>query len=161
MQQPDSNSMNSHYSLKPEAIAILGADDKQGILAGLAEVMAKAWGLDAGLVLEHLDERERLGSTGFGRSVAIPHARIPGLKRSVAGVIRLTKPVDFASADGMPVDLVFGLLSPEQCGAMHLHALASISRLLRDERVHEALAEAPDAEAIYCLLTNAMDRDAA
>jgi PTS system nitrogen regulatory IIA component len=61
----------------------------------------------------------------------------------------------------MPVDLVFGLLSPEHCGAMHLHALASISRLLRDERIHEALSEAPDAEAIYALLTNATDRDAA
>jgi len=59
------------------------------------------------------------------------------------------------------VDLVFGLLSPEQCGAMHLHALASISRLLRDERVHEALAEAPDTDAMYSLLTSAMDQDAA
>lgn len=153
--------MISHYAMKPEAVAIMSADDKQGILTGLAGLMARAWDLDAALVLEQLDEREKLGSTGFGRSVAIPHARIPGLKRSVGGLIRLTRPVDFASADGMPVDLVFGLLSPEQCGAMHLHALASISRLLRDERVHEALAEAPDADAMYSLLTNAMDQDAA
>jgi len=153
--------MNPHYAIKPEAVAIMTAEDKQGILAGLADLMARAWDLDPSVVLEQLDEREKLGSTGFGRSVAIPHARIPGLKRSVAGLIRLTRPVDFASADGMPVDLVFGLLSPEQCGAMHLHALASISRLLRDERVHEALADAPDADAIYSLLTSAMDQDAA
>ena len=139
--------MNSHYAMKPEAVAILSAEDKQGILAGLADLMARAWDLDAAVVLEHLEEREKLGSTGFGRSVA--------------GLIRLTRPVNFASADGMPVDLVFGLLSPEQCGAMHLHALASISRLMRDERVHEAMVEAPDADAIYSLLANAMDQNAA
>jgi nitrogen PTS system EIIA component len=161
MQQSHDPMTTSHYAMKPEAVAIMGADDKDAILAALARLMADAWGLDAAVVLERLDERERLGSTGFGRSVAIPHARIPGLKRSVAGLIRLTRPVEFNAADGMPVDLVFGLLSPEHCGAMHLHALASISRLLRDERMHEALSEAPDAEAIYGLLTNATDRDAA
>jgi len=161
MQQFEADAMNSFYAIVPEAVAIMSADDKQGILAGMSAMMAKAWGLDAELVLERLDEREKLGSTGFGRSVAIPHARMPGLKRSVGGVIRLTRPVDFAAADGMPVDLVFGLLSPEHCGAMHLHALASISRLMRDERMHEAMSDAPDAEAIYSLLTNAMDQDAA
>src|SRR5919107_1466526 len=78
-----------------------------------------------------------------------------------AALLKLRQPVDFASADGMPVDLVFGLLSPENSGATHLHALAAISRLVRDERVHEALSDAPNKEALYGLLTNATDRDAA
>jgi PTS system nitrogen regulatory IIA component len=113
-------------------------------------------------VLEHLEERERLGSTGFGRGVAIPHARMPNIGgRPVAALLKLRHPADFAAADGMPVDIVFGLLSPENSGATHLHALAAISRLMRDERVHEALSDAPNQEALYGLLTNATDRDAA
>ena len=76
-------------------------------------------------------------------------------------MLKLRQPVDFASADGLPVDLVFGLLSPEHSGATHLHALAAISRLMRDERVHEALSEAPDEAALFSLLNNATDRDAA
>ncbi len=161
MQQFETDPMNTFYAMKPEAVAIMSADDKQGILVGLSELMANAWGLDAAQVFEQLDEREKLGSTGFGRSVAIPHARVEGLKRPVGGLIRLTRPVDFAAADGMPVDLVFGLLSPEHSGAMHLHALASISRLMRDERMHEAFSDAPDAEALYGLFSNAIDQDAA
>ena len=93
--------------------------------------------------------------------MAIPHARFPGLQRPVAALLKLRHPADFASADGLPVDIVVGLLSPENSGATHLHALAAISRLMRDERVHEALSDAPDAEALYGLLTNATDRDAA
>ena len=153
--------MSPLFSIKPEAVAILDAADKPAILEQLSRTFATSYGLDAGEVLEHLEERERLGSTGFGRGVAIPHARIAGLNRPVAALLKLPQPVDFASADGMPVDLVFGLLSPENSGATHLHALAAISRLVRDERVHEALSEAPDAEALYGLLTNVSDRDAA
>ncbi|HEY6815958.1 MAG TPA: PTS sugar transporter subunit IIA [Croceibacterium sp.] len=153
--------MSPLYSITPEAVAIIDAADKPAILERLSQIFAASWGLDAGRVLEHLEERERLGSTGFGRGVAIPHARIAGLPRPVAALIKLRQPADFASADGLPVDIVFGLLSPENSGATHLHALAAISRLMRDERVHEALSEAPDAEALYGLLTNATDRHAA
>lgn len=153
--------MGSLYSTKPEAVAIGEVADKPAILSTLSALFARGWGLDAAAVLEQLEERERLGSTGFGRGVAIPHARISGLNRPVAALLKLRQPVDFAAADGMPVDLVFGLLSPENSGATHLHALAAISRLVRDERVHEALSEAPNAEALYGLLTNATDRDAA
>ena len=153
--------MNFSFIMNPESVAIVGADDKQGILEQLSYLFADAWELDAAQVLESIDERERLGSTGFGRGVAMPHARFPGIKRPIAAMLRLTHPVDFKAADGMPVDLVFGLLSPDDSGAMHLHALAELSRLVRDERVHDALIEAPDAEAIYGLLTNATDRDAA
>jgi PTS system nitrogen regulatory IIA component len=93
--------------------------------------------------------------------VAIPHARLPGLTRPVAVFLRLEAPVGFDAADGMPVDLVFGLLSPEAAGAAHLHALAAISRMMRDEAMHTALSDAPGAEALYALLANVIDRDAA
>ena len=153
--------MSPLYSIRPEAVAIVDAADKPAILSTLSELFARGWGLDPATVLEQLEEREKLGSTGFGRGVAIPHARIGGLNRPVAALLKLRQPVDFVAADGMPVDLVFGLLSPENSGATHLHALAAISRLVRDERVHEALSEAPDAEALYGLIANASDRDAA
>jgi PTS system nitrogen regulatory IIA component len=153
--------MSPLYSIRPEAVAIIDAADKTAILERLSEIFARSWKLDAGEVLERLEERERLGSTGFGRGVAIPHARIAGLSRPVAALLKLRQPADFASADGLPVDLVFGLLSPENSGATHLHALAAISRLVRDERIHDALSEAPDEEALFSLLTNAADRHAA
>ena len=153
--------MSPLISIKPEAVAIIDAADKHAILHKLSETFAASYGLDADLVLEHLEERERLGSTGFGRGVAIPHARMPGLQRPVAALLKLRQPIDFAAADGLPVDLVIGLISPENSGATHLHALAAISRLMRDERVHEALSDAPNKEALYGLLTNATDRDAA
>ena len=154
--------MSPLFSIKPEAVAIVDAADKQAILEQLSQAFAMSYGLDAGEVLEHLEERERLGSTGFGRGVAIPHARMPNIgNRPVAALLKLRHPADFASADGLPVDIVFGLLSPENSGATHLHALAAISRLMRDERVHEALSDAPNQEALYGLLTNATDRDAA
>jgi nitrogen PTS system EIIA component len=153
--------MSPLFAMKPEAVAIIDTADKPAILEQLSRTFALSWGLDAGQVLENLEERERLGSTGFGRGVAIPHARMAGLARPVAALLKLRQPADFSAADGLPVDLVFGLLSPENSGATHLHALAAISRLMRDERVHEALSEAPDEAAIYGLLSNVADRDAA
>lgn len=153
--------MNASFAIKPEAVAILCAKDKPAILEELARLFEKAWDLNAEQVLENLEEREMLGSTGFGRGVAIPHARLAGVARPIAALIRLQRQVDFDAADGMPVELVIGLLSPENSGVAHLHALAAISRLVRDERMRDALVEAPDEEAIYGLLTNATDRDAA
>lgn len=153
--------MNTSFIMTPESVAIVEADTKQGILEEMSRLFASSWRLDPVRVLEAIEEREKLGSTGFGRGVAIPHARYSGLHRPIAALLKLKRPVDFDAADGMPVDLVFGLLSPEDSGAMHLHALAELSRLVRDERVHEALSEATSAEAIYGLLTNATDRDAA
>jgi len=153
--------MTALFTLLPEAVGTIRADDKTAILQLLAQRFAGVYGLDPSGVLERIEERERLGSTGFGRGVAIPHARINGLARPVAVFLRLESPVAFDAADGMPVDLVFGLLSPEQAGAAHLHALAAISRLMRDERMHQSLSEAPGPEALYGLLCNVIDRDAA
>ncbi|WP_260926055.1 PTS sugar transporter subunit IIA [Novosphingobium sp. 9] len=153
--------MNHLFTLLPEAVTTVSADSKPIILGRLADLFAQVYDLDRETVLAHLFEREALGSTGFGRRIAIPHARIPGLQRPVAGFVRLEAAVDFEAADGQPVDLVFGLLSPDGAGAVHLHALAAISRMMRDERMHETLMAAPSAEAIYSLLSNVIERDAA
>jgi PTS system nitrogen regulatory IIA component len=153
--------MATLFTLLPEAVGTIRADSKPAILGLLADRFAQVYVLDRDEVLARLQQREQLGSTGFGRGVAIPHARVPGVARPVATFLRLEAPVAFDAADGGPVDLVFGLLSPEHAGAAHLHALAAISRLMRDERMHAALAQAPDPEAIYGLLCNVIDRDAA
>lgn len=153
--------MTALFSLLPEAVDTIAAESKQQILERLAERFAGVYGLDPVLVLERIEEREKLGSTGFGRGVAIPHARIADLSRPVAVFFRLETAVGFDAADGMPVDMVFGLLSPEAAGAAHLHALAAISRMMRDEAMHAALAEAPGSEALYALLANGIERDAA
>ena len=153
--------MTALFTLLPEAVATIRADGKAAILRALAERFASVYGLDVAMVLAGIEEREKLGSTGFGRGVAIPHARIAGLNRPVAAFLRLEAPVMFDSADAMPVDLVFGLLSPEHAGAAHLHALAAISRTMRDEAMHAALSSAADADVIYGLLCNVIDRDAA
>ncbi len=153
--------MTAHFTLLPEAVGTSAADSKPAILQDLALRFATVYDLDREAVLSRIQERENLGSTGFGRGVAIPHARIEGLGRPVAAFFRLQSPVAFDAADGMPVDLVFGLLSPEHAGAAHLHALAAISRLMRDESMHGALVQAPGAEALYGLLSNVIDRDAA
>jgi PTS system nitrogen regulatory IIA component len=153
--------MSALFILMPEAVTMAADGDKAAILARLADLFASVYDLDRELVLSRVTEREQLGSTGFGRNVAIPHARLPGLTRPVAAVIRLNTPVEFEAADGMPVDLVFGLLSPDGAGATHLHALAAISRIMRDERMRAALIAAPGPDALYSLLSNVIDRDAA
>lgn len=153
--------MNSLFILAPEAVGSINAENKQAILAQLAVRFAGVYGLDAAIVQKQLEEREALGSTGFGRGVAIPHARIDGLSRPVAIFFRLPSPVPFEAADGLPVQMVFGLLSPQNAGAAHLHALAAISRMMRDETMRTALAEAPSDEAVFGLLSNVIDRDAA
>lgn len=153
--------MTALFTLLPDAVGTIRADTKAEILEQLAAKFATVYDLDASAVLTRIEERERLGSTGFGRGVAIPHARISGIARPVAAFLRLDSPVIFDAADGMPVDLVFGLLSPEHAGAAHLHALAAISRMMRDEAMHSALNLAPGNEAIYGLISNVIDRDAA
>ncbi len=161
--------INANFDLLPAAVLTVCADSKQEILQVLAHCFADTYGVDALETLESLEERERLGSTGFGRGLAIPHARIDGLMRPVAALFRLESPVDFAAADGMPVDLVVGLLSPRNAGVLHLHALAAISRMVRDDAAYEALTSAETAEALFATLTNiissapkgGLDRDAA
>lgn len=153
--------MSQLFTLEPEAVTTVRAGDKHAVLVALAERFASVYGLDGTTVLDRIEEREALGSTGFGRGVATPHARIPGIAAPIAAFLRLEAPVSFESADAMPVTLVFGLLSPEQGGAAHLQALAAISRMMRDDRMRASLDAAPGPEAIYGLLCNVIDRDAA
>src|SRR3569623_2584970 len=100
--------MTSLFSLRPKAVGTIKAATKHEILEHLAQRFAETYQLAPADVLERLEARERLGSTGFGRGVAIPHARVAGIKRPVAALLRLAEPVDFDAADGMPIDLVFG-----------------------------------------------------
>jgi PTS system nitrogen regulatory IIA component len=104
-------------------------------------------------IFDVLLQRERLGSTGLGQGVAIPHGKLRGLKRIVGLFARLAEPIDFDAVDGLPVDIVFLLLAPEGAGADHLKALARISRLLRDGTAVEKLRASRDAAALYALLT--------
>ncbi|MBI3453494.1 MAG: PTS sugar transporter subunit IIA, partial [Rhodospirillales bacterium] len=96
---------------------------------------------------------ERLGTTGVGGGIAIPHGKLPELKRLYGVFARLEKPVDFESIDEQPVDLIFLLLAPGAAGADHLKALARVSRLLRDRRACEKLRGSDKPEALYALLT--------
>ncbi|MAO03542.1 MAG: transcriptional regulator [Citromicrobium sp.] len=148
----------------PEAVRCAHCSDKRAILAELARGFAPsiaAYGLDEGMVLDALREREALGSTGFGRAVAIPHARLETIDRPLAMLIHLDRDVDFDAADGIPVRLVVGLLSPSDAGAQHLHALAAISRVTRDERVLHQLFEARSEEELFAIIANSGLRDAA
>ncbi len=151
-----------HDLVTPEAVASgVTAGSKKKLFALLADVAARAYGLDAAAVAAALAARERLGTTGFGGGIAIPHGRIEGLE-SVRGVMmRLDRPIDFGAVDDSPVDLVFMLLSPVQAGAEHLKALARVSRRLRDRSFTAKLRGAGSADAIYALLAGTEARDAA
>lgn len=153
--------MDVNFKMLPQAVVTAQLDSKQAVLERVAEVFGSVYDVDSVVALEGLEERERLGSTGFGRGIALPHARHPDIHRPVVVLLRLESPVEFQAADGMPVDLVFGLLSPENAGATHLYALAAISRLARDEAMHQSLIDAPDTEALYALLANVLEQDAA
>jgi PTS system nitrogen regulatory IIA component len=153
--------MDVNIVIVPEAVALVRAESSHQILTKLSELYAGVYGLDAGDVLDGLEQREALGSTGFGRGVAIPHCRSNAVNRPTMALIKLDHPVDFKAADAIPVSMVFGLVSPENAGATHLHALAAISRMVRDEAMLSALSDAPDAEALFAVLTNQFLRDAA
>ncbi len=125
------------------------APGKRELLQTLADQAAQTLGLDPDAVFDVLWARERLSTTGIGRGIALPHGRVPGLAKVQGLVAKLAKPLAFESPDGRPVDLVFLLLAPSDAGADHLHALAGVLRVLRDETVGETLRRAPDAAALY------------
>lgn len=153
--------MDPHFILEPAAVRMAKVGDKTAAIRFLAEVCAGCYGLDAAEIETRLLEREALGSTGFGNGVALPHARMEGISKPIAALVRFEQPIDFDAADGMPVNLACALLSPANAGATHLHALAAFSRMMRDEHFREQLAGAPDAEAMYGLVANGQDRNAA
>ena len=135
--------------------AIIPAMKVNGKKQALQEIAAKAAqliGQNEKAILEILLQRERLGSTGVGNGVAIPHGKLPKLGSVFGLFARLERPVDFEALDGQPVDLVFLLLAPEGAGADHLKALARVARLLRDPEVARKLRASNGAEAIYAIL---------
>jgi len=105
------------------------------------------------LVFDSLFARERLGSTGLGQGVAIPHGRIKGLKEALGAFIRLAQPVPFDAPDGNPVTLVFVLLVPEKATEKHLQILSELAQMFSDKALRERMAQAPDAGALYELIT--------
>jgi nitrogen PTS system EIIA component len=141
--------------------ADLGAANKKALFQQLGSAGARLTGLPARAIVTALAERERLGSTGFGAGVAIPHGKIAGLPRVTGYFARLSQPIDFHSVDGLPVDLVFLLLSPPDAGADHLKALAGVSRLLRDRQNVAKLRGARSKDALFALLAGVDARDAA
>jgi PTS system nitrogen regulatory IIA component len=134
-------------------IANLRASSKKQALQELARRAAEITGEAERAIFEVLLERERLGTTGVGNGIAIPHGKLASLKRLYALFAKLETPIDFDAIDEQPVDLICLLLAPQTAGADHLKALAQVSRLLRDRGVCEKLRGASTPEAIYALLT--------
>ena len=133
-------------------IPALRVNSKKQLLQELAAKAAELCGQGERTILETLQQRERLGSTGVGDGVAIPHGKLPKLTKLFGLFARLERGVDFEALDSQPVDLVFLLLAPEAAGADHLKALARVARLLREPDVVRKLRDSRDAEALYAVL---------
>ncbi|HUT49929.1 MAG TPA: PTS IIA-like nitrogen regulatory protein PtsN [Alphaproteobacteria bacterium] len=133
----------------------LRVTSKKQALQELAKRSAELTGLSERTIFDVLLERERLGTTGVGNGIAIPHGKLAELKQLHGLFARLEQPVDFEAIDDQPVDLIFLLLAPEGAGADHLKALARVSRLLRDPQICTKVRGSDSAEAIYALITNA------
>ena len=138
----------------------LPGGNKRSLIQQLANLAAQRLGIEASTVIAAVNDREQLGSTGFGHGVAIPHAKIDGLGQIYGLFARLGEPVDYKAIDGRPVDLVFLLLSPPDAGAEHLKALAAISRVTRDAATLERLRGARSRDALAAVLMGADEREA-
>lgn len=136
-------------------VANLKVTSKKQALQELAQKAAQLTDLHERKIFDVLLERERLGTTGVGQGIAIPHGKLNELAQLHAVFARLETPIDFDSIDDEPVDLIFLLLAPESAGADHLKALARISRLLRDQNICAKLRGTSESDALYALLTDA------
>ena len=137
----------------PQAvIPALKVNSKKQAIQELAARAAELTGQSEREILEILQQREKLGSTGIGNGIAIPHGKLPKLERLFGLFARLDRPIDFEALDGQPVDLIFLLLAPEAAGADHLKALARMARLLRDPAITHKLRASHDAESLYAVL---------
>lgn len=135
--------------------------NKKQLFQKLGQIAHDVYGLDSSEVIERLTERERLGSTGFGGGIAIPHAKLDGLDRVRGAVLLLAQPIPFDAIDEAPVDIVFMLLSPTDSGAEHLKTLARVSRLLRNETQLARIRGVRSDAALFALLAGGEARDAA
>jgi PTS system nitrogen regulatory IIA component len=148
--------------LKPDCVmANLKASSKKQALQELAQRAADMTGAQERAIFDVLLERERLGTTGVGNGIAIPHGKLAQLDSLQGMFARLEVPVDFESIDEQPVDLIFLLLAPEEAGADHLKALARVSRLLRDKGICEKLRGTEEADALFALLSETTHTHAA
>ncbi len=129
------------------------AGSKKQLLQLLSDRAAAFTGLNERTIFDALMQREKLGSTGLGNGIAIPHGRFAGIDRVHGLFARLTRPVDFDAPDHQPVDIVFLLMAPEGAGADHLKALARVSRLLRNAQLVDKLRATSDRDALYALIT--------
>lgn len=146
--------------LNAEAVRIgLPAATKKALFAQIGGVAAATLGLSGDAVADALAARERLGSTGFGGGVAIPHAKLSGLSHVAGLLVRLAQPIAFKAVDDRPIDIVFAMLSPTDAGADHLKALAQVSRRLRDRSFVAKLRGAGSPDALYALWTVDEARD--
>ncbi len=134
---------------------------KRQALQVVADMAARQLNIESAAIHTALLEREKLGSTGVGMGVAVPHAALAGLDRMYGVFIRLEDPIDYEAIDDMPVDLIFALLAPENAGTEHLRALAKVSRVLRQKDLREQLRLIDNNDAIYALLTGIADSNAA
>ncbi len=139
----------------------LPAGNKRQLLQTLGQIAGARLGFDPASIVDSIADRERLGTTGFGNGVAIPHGKVEGLKHIYALAVRLAEPVDYKAVDGQKVDLAFLLLSPPDAGAEHLKALAAVSRIVRHGPTLEKLRGARSRDALAAVLMGADERDAA
>lgn len=140
--------------ITPEAILpSLKANSKKQVLQAIAEKAAVMTGVEERDIFDTLNKREKLGSTGVGGGIAIPHGKLAKLDHIFGMFARLPKPIDFEALDETPVDLIFLLLAPESAGADHLKALARVARLFREPGIAGKLRASSDASALYAVLT--------
>ena len=140
-------------------VGTLVGRSKADVIAELAGVLARDHGeIDRQRLIQALEDRERLNSTALGDGVAIPHGKLPGLKRVLAAFGRSLAGVDFQSLDGKPTHLFFLLVAPEDSAGAHLKALARISRLLKEETFRRRLMEAPSARDLFETIRTEDDR---
>ena len=142
-------------------VANLKATSKKQVLQDLSRRASDVTGLQERTIFDIIMDRERLGTTGVGNGIAIPHGKLPNLERLHGVFARLEQPVDFQAIDERPVDLIFLLLAPESAGADHLKALAKISRILRDSGICEKLRGTDTSDALYAILTGSVEHEAA
>jgi PTS system nitrogen regulatory IIA component len=148
--------------MTPDAIIpALRVTSKKQALQEISKRAAELTRLQERTIFEVLVERERLGTTGVGHGIAIPHGKLANIDKLYALFARLESPIDFDSIDEQPVDLICVLLAPETAGADHLKALARVSRLLRDQATCDKLRGSESADAIYALLTESATSHAA
>jgi PTS system nitrogen regulatory IIA component len=148
--------------LKPGAVRVVGhLTSTKRLVLELGDGAAQAYGLNASVAVDGLQERESLGPTGVGHGIALPHARLEDLTGIVGIFLRLEKPLDFDSVDRQPVDLVFALFAPKDSGVDHLKALALVSRTMRDPAICAKLRANSDASKLHAILTEGRTNQAA